>query len=83
MEEHLGKAKDCFQGTGLEIRTDGIIFLGLPIGSKAFVDDQIRKKVDLWTKDLSLLSNIAETQPQAAYSSKSLGVLLQDLSNST
>ena len=48
-EEHLEKAKDCFQGTGLDIRTDGIFLLGLPIGSKAFVEDQIRKKVDLWT----------------------------------
>ena len=71
----MGKAKDCFQGTGLDIRTDGIILLGSPIGSKAFVDDQVRKKVDLWTKDRSLLSNIAETQLQAAFSAFGHGLL--------
>ena len=62
--------------TGLDIRTDGIILLGSPIGSNAFVNDQIRKKVDLWINDISLLSNFVEThQSQVAFSVLDHGLL--------
>ena len=67
-EEHFERAKICFQGTDVNIRTDGIILLGSPIGINSFVEKQIKRKVDNWVKDLTLLSNMADVQPQAAFS---------------
>ena len=66
-EKSYERACECFQGTGVKIRTDGITLLGSPIGSDSFVHEQIKSKVDDWIRDLELLSEIAEIQPQVAF----------------
>ena len=60
-EESYERACECFHGTGVNIRTDGITLLGSLIGSDSFVLEQIKSKVDNWIRDLELLSEIAET----------------------
>ena len=45
-EESYESTYECFHGTGVKNRTDGIIFLGSLIGCDSFIHEQIRSKVD-------------------------------------
>ena len=57
-EESYEKACECFHGTGVKIRTDGITLLGSLIGSDSFVHEQIKSKVDDWIRDLELYQKL-------------------------
>ena len=67
-EEFLQLAKESFYGTGINITIYGRKHLGAVIGCKEFKDEFIGKKVDDWIKEIENLSNIAKTEPHAAYS---------------
>ena len=41
--------------------------MGAHLGSSEFTTDFVREKVDLWLNELKTLSEIATTQPHAAY----------------
>ena len=43
-------------------------YLGAVIGSQQYKDEYVNELVTRWTKELKVLSQIAEIQPQAAYS---------------
>ena len=63
MEE---KAKELF-GDRVNITTEGKRHLGAALGSADYRDEYSNKLVEDWTKQLSVLCEIAMTQPQAAY----------------
>ena len=67
-KEYLDYANDLFSGSGISITTEGKQVLGSPIGLESFVSTQVNEKVQVWIKDVMKLAEIAQTQPQAAYS---------------
>ena len=73
-EEHLGEAKQLFHETGVKISHGGKSHLGSAIGSRPFVESFVEEKVSKWKKELEHLSDIAMTQPQAAYTAFTHGM---------
>ena len=51
-----------------------MIVLGSPVGSTEFVWSEINKRISLWCEKLHLLSGIARSQPQSAYSAFTHGL---------
>ena len=63
-----------FQGTGVVITSDGKRHLGSAIGSHSFVECYVEEKISEWKRELEHLSEIAKTQPQAAYAALTHGL---------
>ena len=66
--EFLSRAEDLFGDTGVQICTDGGKYLGGVTGCKDFLQMFLQSKVEEWEKELETLINIAQSQPEAAYS---------------
>ena len=66
--EHLNSAEEMFQGTGINITDHGRKHLGAVIGSIMYKEEYVREIVEEWKTSIKKLTNIAKTQPQAAYS---------------
>jgi len=72
-------AMDMFASTGIEVRTDGAKdtgtevstegarHLGASIGSNAFKNSFVRSKVKVWIDSIMMLSDIAQSEPHAAF----------------
>ena len=73
-EEFLSEATAVFGDTSVQVTTEGRPYLGAPLGSPAYVSQFVREKVDQWSKELSLLSQIANTQPHAAFAAYTRGM---------
>ena len=56
--QHFEEAKTLFQGTDVKITSEGKKHLGATIGSDMYQKDYINSKIDIWTQDLSLLSEL-------------------------
>ena len=67
-EEHYERAQQMFAGTGINVTSAGKRHLGAVIGSQAYKQEFVNSIVDKWIRELRVLTEIAETQPQAAYS---------------
>ena len=67
-QEFLDSAKLAFQDTGIKITDHGRKQLGAVIGSEEFKGEYVSEKVEEWVACIKKLSNIAKTQPHAAYS---------------
>ena len=65
--EHFPAAEEHFRGSGVNISTQGHRHLGVPLGSKSFVEEFVRDKISCWGSEIKRLSEIAKVQPQAAY----------------
>ena len=65
---HAEKARQLFNGTGIEIVDSGARHLGAAIGDKNFVEQYTKQKVQKWCKELETLAHFSLTEPQAAYS---------------
>ena len=66
-EEYVGKARELFAGTGINITTEGKRHLGAAIGSRLYTEKYVSRKVTSWIDEIKQLAKIVETQPQAAY----------------
>jgi hypothetical protein len=66
-ERHFEKSKQLFQDTGVKISQEGKRHLGSAIGTRSFVENYVEEKVLTWKEELERLSDIAMSQPQAAY----------------
>ena len=66
-EEFQQQAVSVFEGTNVNITTSGRLHLGVPVGSKEYVDGVVSEKVDGWISEIKSLSKIANTHPHAAY----------------
>ena len=69
----LLQAESLFEDSPINVTTDGKRHLGAAIGTEEFKTEFIEKKVEEWCKELTILSEIAVTQPHAAYSAYLLG----------
>ena len=65
--EHPRNAEAQFQGTGMQMTTQGQPHLGAPLGSKSFVEEFVHAKVSVWVLEIKSLSETASSQPQGAY----------------
>ena len=74
-EEKLEEAHSIFRGTNVSITSDGRKLLGAAIGTAHFVNSYVQQKVAKWTQEVEELSNIAITQPHAAYSAFTHGLI--------
>ena len=68
------KAKAIFGNTNINITTEGRPHLGAPLGSSKFVQQFVANKVETWCGKLQYLSEIAITQPHAAYAAFTRGL---------
>ena len=74
-EEDLPKAKAIFKDTGLNIvKSDGDRHLGAVLGSNEFRDSFVQKKISSLVKDVENLSEIAQEEPQIAFSAFTKGL---------
>ena len=74
-DNHLENATNIFAGSGVNITSDGRPYLGAAIGSEKFVEEYVKSKVESWMSNTTLLSEIAKSQPQAAFSALMHGLL--------
>lgn len=65
--EKFDEARGIFEGTGVKITTEGERHLGSVVGSEQYKRKYVNELVEKWVNEMSLLSRIATTQPQAAY----------------
>ena len=64
---HLQKAENIFQDTNIKITKNGKKHLGATIGSMKYRKEYINEKIEVWVRELTLLSEIAAFAPQEAY----------------
>ena len=69
------QAKVVFANSGVYITTTGKRHLGAALGDDCFVEEYIPGKVDEWAKQVLNLTLIAKTQPHAAYSAFTHGLI--------
>eukprot|EP00794_Sanderia_malayensis_P001505 gene1505-biopygen1251 len=62
------EAREIFDGTDIQITTEGRKYLGGFIGSKEGKDSYVSSLVSSWCDQLKVLSRIAKSEPQSAYS---------------
>ncbi len=66
-EEHFDRAKELFQGTNVNVTCHGRPYLGSPLGTEDYMRVFVQEKVNGWIEDLQMLTDIAKSQPHAAY----------------
>ena len=74
-EAHYTSALSAFHGTNLNITTIGKPHLGAPLGTQSFVTQYVKAIIDNWVNNVIALSHIATTQPHAAYSAFTHGLV--------
>ena len=73
--EHCSAAEAQFEGTGVNITTQGQRYLGAALGSRPFVEELVKKNVSSWILEIKSLSGITKVQPQAAYAALTHGLM--------
>ena len=66
--KYIEQATTLFAGQGIQVTAGGRRHLGAVIGSVAFREEFVKKHVDEWIVEMKRLSEVAQTQPHAAYS---------------
>ena len=73
--EHEETARQLFTDTDVNISIEGKRHLGAALGSRTFTEEYVTNKVQGWTQEITLLAEIASTQPHAAYATFTHGSL--------
>jgi hypothetical protein len=71
--EFEAEAQEIFAGSGINITTEGRRHLGAVLGTEAFRENYVNSRVQEWVDELSILSDIAKTEPHSAYSAYTFG----------
>ncbi|XP_064391050.1 uncharacterized protein LOC135338886 [Halichondria panicea] len=74
-QNHHDRATNIFAGSGVNVTPEGRPYLGAAIGSREYIAEYVNTKVQLWSSSINTLSNIAKSQPHAAYSAITHGLL--------
>ena len=69
----LSEAETLFDGTGINITTEGRKYLGGFVGKRTGEEDYVKDLVEDWVNQIEELSKIAKCEPQAAYSAFTAG----------
>ena len=73
--EHLSQAESLFADTNITVTVEGQRHLGAALGSRAFAEEYVSKKVTDWVSEITLLSEIAQTCPHSAYCALTHGLI--------
>ena len=68
-------AVSIFANTGVNVTPDGRPYLGAAMGSQEYVAGQVESKVNEWISNVQCLATIAVTQPHAAFSALTHGLM--------
>ena len=74
-EKNLPMAMELFSDSGVNITTEGKRHLGAAIGTRPFVESYMQNKVKEWSSAIHKLAATAKTQPHAAYSAFTHGLV--------
>ena len=74
-EDCLSAAQAAFAGTNVKVTSEGRPYLGVPLGSDQYVQSFLSGKVNEWRAELEMLSQIACSQPHAAYAAFTHGYI--------
>ena len=74
-EQHYDSAVSAFSGTQVNITKEGKVHLGVALGTQKHIDKFVEGKVSVWCAEVENLSHIAETQPHAAYTAITHGMV--------
>ena len=67
-QEHEARAAQLFADTDVHITTiHGKRHLSAALGSKTFTDEYVSNKMQDWTKEIMQLTEVAVSEPHAAY----------------
>jgi len=66
--EKLNEAEQIFAGTDVKVTVSGKKYLGGTIGTETFKEKYFKERVSEWIEQIKMLSEIAKSQPQCAYS---------------
>ena len=64
-----------FEKSGVSITVEGKKHLGAAIGTNTFIENYVTNKVSGWVSETERLSQIAESQPHAAYAALTHGLM--------
>ena len=67
-------AEKLFAGTGVQVLTDGVRYLGSAVGDDDFRTSYLSDKVDEWLEELKVLTVFAQTEPHAAHAALNHGL---------
>ncbi|XP_048582338.1 uncharacterized protein LOC5520811 isoform X1 [Nematostella vectensis] len=67
-------ARKIFEGTGINITTEGRKHLGAALGSRPHLEQYVDSKVDEWVGQVTKLAEFAVSQPQASYAAYTFGL---------
>ena len=71
----IEEASKIFEGTGIELTTEGQTLLGSAVGTVSFVREDVTDKVMEWVEDISMLTKIAELYPHSACAAFTHGIM--------
>ena len=74
-EQYFKHAQMLFANTCVNITTDGRPHLGAAIGTSNYITQYVSSRISTWFQELHLLSSSAITQPHAAYSAFTHGLI--------
>ena len=73
-ERDLSEAQSFFQGTEINITTEGKRFLGAALGIPSFTKSYASDKIQEWSDEVKQLATIALSHPHAAYTAFTHGL---------
>ena len=73
--EFLSQAESLFVNTNITVTVQGQRHLGAALGSRAFAEEYVSRKVTDWIDEISQLSEIAQTRPHSAYCAFTHGLI--------
>ena len=74
-QRHFDKASNTFAGSGVNVTLDGRPYLGVVIDSQEYIEEYVSSKVQEWSSSFIILSDVAKSQPHAAFSALTHGLL--------
>ena len=67
-------ATTIFEGTGVQITSEGQRYLGAPLGTTEFKQQYVKTQVEVWAQELSILSDIATSEPHTSFAAFTVGL---------
>ena len=72
--EKVEGARAIFEGTAINISTQGQSHLGAALGSREYLEEYVGSKVEDWVSQVVKLAEFAMSQPQACYAAFTFGL---------